>query len=332
MARNLVVSQKPQLVRKRSQVVLPKSVSVVIRPSRSQTTIIKALKPQAAAPTHKPTTRPLSRPKPPQPAPEPKPKAAVISAVSKPLLKKRRASKKGEVRYTTREASPESTPKVARLHNSGRGKVLAIIGNGPSITEVELDKLLYNPKIEILTVNRPDYRIWPTHYWVFFDTSQLRRNEDLWNNYEGTIINSTAIKRQKHNSMQVKNLGGRGWSRDLLAGLHIGRSSVYASMQIAQWMGYDHVYIFGCDMDPAGLNGNLHFYGHNPDAPPEKRGPRFQREADFYDHAATILGPEERQKFTFCSAYNKWSFVDKFNKMDHRTAVAHILGSVSPPK
>lgn len=314
MNRNLVVVHKPQLVRKRSQIVLPKSVSVVIRPSRLQVTPLKALK-RPVVPVPKPTPRP-----------EPNPaKAKAAISVSKPLLQKKRVAKKGEVKYTTREASPESAPRVARLHNSGREKLLIIVGNGPSILETPLDKLLYNPKIEILTVNRPDYRIWPTNYWVFFDTSQLRRNEDLWNSYEGIIVNSTAIKRQKHNSMQVKNKGGRGWSRDLTQGLHIGRSSVYASMQLAQWMGHEHVYIFGCDMDPEGLNGKLHFYGNNPDAPPDKRGPRFQREAEFYDHAAAVLTPEERQKFTFCSAYNKWSFVDKFNRLDHREAVDLVL-------
>ena len=321
MNRNLVVVHKPQLVRKRSQIILPKSVSVVIRPSRSQVTTLKALKQPPAKPAHKPIPRPQAGPK--TPPNHAKSQAAV--SIAKPLLKKRRVAKKGEVRYVTREASPESAQRVARLRNSGREKILIIIGNGPSITEAPLEKLLYNSKIEILTVNRPDYRIWPTNYWVFFDTSQLRRNEDLWNSYEGIIINSTAIKRQKHNSMQVKNRGGRGWSRDLMDGLHIGRSSVYASMQIGQWMGYDHIYIFGCDMDPEGLNGKLHFYGHNPDAPPDRRGPRFQREADFYDHAATVLTPEERQKFTFCSAYNKWGFVDKFNRLDHREAVEVVL-------
>jgi len=146
----------------------------------------------------------------------------------------------------------------------------------------------------------------------------------LWTSYGGYIFNSTAIKRQKEKSMQFKNLGGHGFSRDMSKGLHIGRSSVYASMQIALWMAYEHIYIFGCDMNPAGLNGKLHFYGVNPDVDPHNRAERFQKEAEHYDTAAKALSPEERAKFTFCTEYNPWQFVDSFNKMSHKD-VSKIL-------
>lgn len=90
-------------------------------------------------------------------------------------------------------------------------------------------------------------------------------------------------------------------------------------------MGHEHIYIFGCDMNPDGLNGQLHFYGQNPDVDPKVRKERFAKEAEFYDIAADILTPEQRLRFTFCSEYNPWPFVDKFNRRSHKEAIAHIL-------
>ncbi len=70
-------------------------------------------------------------------------------------------------------------------------------------------------------------------------------------------------------------------------------------MQIAYWMNYDHIYLFGVDMNPAGIDGKLHFYGDNPDVEPSIRKDRFEKEATYYSHAAEILTEEERAKYTF---------------------------------
>jgi hypothetical protein len=100
-------------------------------------------------------------------------------------------------------------------------------------------------------------------------------------------------------------------------------------MQIAAWMQYNHVYIFGCDMNPEGLNGQLHFYGKNPDVDPTVRKERFTKEAEFYDFAADTMTEEERSKFTFCSSYNHQSFVNKFNKLDHKEAIDIVIKQAS---
>lgn len=224
----------------------------------------------------------------------------------------------------TREASPESIVKIKQIQNKGRGKILVIIGNGPSLGEAPIERLKGLQNVDMLSINKPDERVWPTSHWAFFDRSQLRRHEELWNSYEGTLFNSTAIKEQRIHSMQFKNLGGTGFSRDMTKGLYIGRSSVYASMQIAKWMDYDHVYIFGCDMNPEGLNGKLHFYGTNPDVEPGLRSQRFEKEAVSYNYAAEHLSEDERMKYTFCTEYNPWEFVNSFNQMNHKAAVEHI--------
>jgi hypothetical protein len=309
--KHVIVGMRPPLVRKQQHVQLPQNISIIVRPSRVQITALRNLKRQTTPPP----------PTPPAPAPAAghtqKPAA---SAVSRQQLIKQRRAKKTSVKYVSTEIAPESPAKIAAIKGQGKGKILVIIGNGPSILEADLGKLRDQPNIELLTINKPDQRVWPTHYWSFFD-----RHESLWNSYEGYVFNSTAIKRQKARSIQFKNIGGKDWSHNLLQGLNIGRSSVYASMQIALWLGHEHVYIFGCDMNPAGLNGQLHFYGQNPDVPPEVRRERFAKEAEFYDHAADKITPTACLKFTFCSAYNPHSFVNKFNKLDHRDAVDLIL-------
>jgi DNA-directed RNA polymerase subunit F len=74
----------------------------------------------------------------------------------------------------------------------------------------------------------------------------------------------------------------------------------------------------------AEVDGKLHYYGVNPDVSATERKRRFAAEATFYDEAANILTEEERKRFTFCSRYNPWEFVNKFNQIDHAAAVFEI--------
>lgn len=219
-------------------------------------------------------------------------------------------------------ANPGSAHKICGI---GSGKALIIVGNGPSITEVPLEKLKNKPNIHLMSINKPYPSIWPTEYWAFCDSSQYLRHQALWHDYEGIIINSTSINKVKQNTVQMRALHGFGFSHDLNKGFYIGRSTVFANMQTAIWMGYDHIYIFGVDMNPEGINGQLWFYGVNPDAEPGQRGNRFKAESEYYDRAVSFMQPWEVSRFTFCSNYNKWSFVDKYSRLDHTLAVDIIL-------
>jgi hypothetical protein len=249
------------------------------------------------------------------------------AAVSHKGLRNRNSVKKTQIKYVTADISTESVNRIRKLQNTGRGKVLIIIGNGPSVNEIELQELKNRPNIDTLSINRPHEKIWPTTYWAFFDGSQIRRHRSLWDSYGGIVLNSTSIKPQNSKSMQFKNIGGIGFSRDVSKGIYIGRSSVFAAMQIALWMNYDRVFILGCDMNPIGVDGKLHFYGDNPDVDPEVRAYRFKEEASHYDKAASILTPEERSKFFFCSDYNPWGFINEFGSISHKLVVTSILQS-----
>jgi hypothetical protein len=241
------------------------------------------------------------------------------------IRNKIRRSKGPEVLYVTRNPTPQSLDKIKGIQGIGRGKFLVIIANGPSITQAPLEKLRGIENIDIMSINKPDMRVWPTQYWAFFDRSQLNRHKDLWDNYSGYVFNSTAIKEQKPKSMQFKNFGGKGFSTNLDKGIHIGRSSVYAAIQIANWMDYDKIFIFGCDMNPEGIDGKLHFYGTNPDVEPQIRASRFEAEASYYNIAAETLG-QKTTKFYFCSkGINPWPFVNHFPQLEHEKAVDCII-------
>jgi len=318
MVNQVVTSRlRPQLVRKNTVVKIPPTVKAVVKalnkPVATQEQVKKA----------KQKAKLQAQPKPVRKVPVVAQLGAVVQKKTRRNVKRRR---KPQVKYVTRDVSSESLSKIRKLQGIGTNKILVIVGNGPSISEAPLEKLANIDNIDILSINQPDKRVWPTKYWAFFDSSQLKRHKELWNNYDGTIFNSTAIKNQKDLSMQFKNIGGQGFSRDLSSGLYIGRSSVYASMQLALWMNYSHTYIFGCDMNPEGLDGKLHFYGVNPDVDPKNRADRFAKEAEHYDVAARVLSEEERSKFTFCSDYNHWEFVSKFNRASHKD-VSRILNN-----
>lgn len=308
------MSVRPKLIRQNTAVVVPKTVRIVVQPSSNKSVSLQQIKQS-------------------NPIQNGKPKVSIVNnaAVSnKSLVKKKSVVKKTEVKYVTQNTTLESIARIKAIRGIGRGKTLVIIGNGPSIIEADLGRLKNKPNIDTLSINRPDERLWPTTYWSFFDNTQTRRHEGLWSGYDGTIFNSTAIKKQKQKSMNFKNINGKGFSKDAAKGIHIGRSSVYASMQIALWMDYDHIFIFGCDMNPDGLNGKLHFYGTNPDVDPNIRKSRFKGEAEYYEHAATLMTPEERAKFTFCTEYNPWDFVKEFKQISHKSAVQFIIDLNAP--
>lgn len=256
-----------------------------------------------------------------------KPAAKIISKRSEP-------HKRGvSVRYSSKEVTELDKKKIRELRGIGRGRKLLIIGNGPSINEVDFSKILKSEIIDIMSINKPSNVLWPTKYWLFCDTTQYLRHKDLWQSYEGIIFNTTAIKERKKNSLQIKNIGGSGFSKDLTSGFYVTRSSVYAAMQVALWMDYDNIYIFGCDMTAITINGEqvVHFYeksqGPNPDVKPTNRIGRFDSEAKHYDFASTILSESDRNRFTFCSSYNKYKFIEKFNRLDHKSAPELILGA-----
>jgi hypothetical protein len=198
-----------------------------------------------------------------------------------------------------------------------------MIAAGPSVGEVDFTPIKDNQLIDVMCINQPYSKLWPTQYWAFCDHTQFVRNESVWHDYKGVIFNSTNVRAHKGNQYVLSSIPGKGFSLDILNGYHIGRSSTYANMQIALYMGYEKIYIFGCDM--AGVNGVMHYYGQNPDVSNDRRQERFAAEAEHYTWAAKNLPQRIRERFIFCSSYNPWPFIQDFKKLDHKLAIQSIL-------
>lgn len=212
---------------------------------------------------------------------------------------------------------------IMRLKDVGQGRILVIVACGPSVNEVPIEKLNNNPNIDIMCINKPNPRVWPPRFWAFCDQTQYSRNLQYWEGFPGVIINATSVRARHSHQILLRTLSGTGFSKDLVKGYYIGRSTTYANMQTALWMNYPKVFIFGCDM--AAVNGETHCYGKNPDVSPENRVERFKQEAMSYEHAASVLSAEDRARFTFCSNYNKFDFLKKFPALDHTKAIDIIL-------
>lgn len=226
------------------------------------------------------------------------------------------------VKRITSDVPEKDIKAIVKLKDTCKNRILVIMGNGPSLAEVDTSKLVGLDYVDTLIVNKPDERCWPTTYWVFFDASQYQRNKDKWDNYNGIAFVSNAIKVERPRSIKLKNVASGGFQRDLSKGVHIGRSSVYASMQIGMWLGYQRIYILGCDM--VDVAGKVHYYGVNPDVNPEERKKRFDGEAKFYADATKSLSEAERNNIIFCSSYLKYQFANKYQKIDHKFAVEFI--------
>jgi hypothetical protein len=213
--------------------------------------------------------------------------------------------------------------KINSLKNCGIGKKLVIVACGPSVNEINLNQLSNINTIDIMCINKPDKRVWPPTYWLFCDQTQFARNKDLWEHFNGTIINASSIRARHKNQVLIKGITGKGFSTDMQKGFYIGRSSTYAALQVSLWMNYDKIYILGLDM--SAVNGQLHFYGINPDVPNETRIQRFAKEAENFDYGVEHMKQTEKDKIVILSNYNPYDFTNKFKKYDHTQAIDVIL-------
>jgi hypothetical protein len=158
---------------------------------------------------------------------------------------------------------------------------------------------------------------------MFCDQSQYRRNQEYWADYKGTIINASSVRATHPNQTLIRTIAGKGFSRDMTKGLHIGRSTTYSAMQVALYMGYNQIYIFGCDM--GAVDGQMHRYGQNPDVSNENRARRFDKEAEHFAWGTKSLKDYERSKFVFCSTHNKYDFIKQYETLDQKIAVDEVL-------
>jgi hypothetical protein len=209
------------------------------------------------------------------------------------------------------------------LKGYGAGRILVMIAAGPSVKEINFTQIKEHPKIDFMCINQPCDAVWPSKFWAFCDHTQYRRNQKVWDTYKGITINSANVQARRAKQFIIGNKSGKGFSLDVSKGYYIGRSSTYANMQVALYMGFKRIYVCGIDMTDVG--GVMHYYGQNPDVANDRRKERFGIEAESYLWAGKNLPGEVRDRFVFCSSYNPWPFMNLFPKLDHKKMVEEIL-------
>lgn len=228
--------------------------------------------------------------------------------------------------------TPQQLARVEALRGVGAGRTLVILGTGPSVNQAPIERLVDHPTIDLMSVNRPDERVHPTRYWAIGDPKPAIRYRARMLDYPGQALLSTAtwLAGELPGAIYLNSLAGKGWSRELTKGYFIGKSTVYANLQTAMWMGYEHTYCFGVDMRPDAEQ--LWCYGDNPDAVPERRRAIMAQEASHYAWAAEhALSPGERARIVFCSeGVNPWPFLQSFPRLKPETAVDTILDLIGP--
>ena len=177
-----------------------------------------------------------------------------------------------------------------------------------------------------MCINKPYKKIWPAEYWCFADQTQYTRNATDFNDFKGIIFNSPNVTARKNNQTVLQSKPGYGFSTNVKEAFYMGQSSTYMGLQIANHINYDKIYVFGCDMGE--VNGKLWHYGDNPDVKRDTRKQRFNAEAKHFEWAGKNLSPAIKNKFVFCSKYNKWPFVELFPKLDQDKAIEEILKSL----
>ena len=221
-------------------------------------------------------------------------------------------------------SSSVDVSRIQKIKDVGIGRILVMIACGPSVLEVDFSPIKNQDNVDIMVINKPLKQVWPAKYWAFCDHSQYLRNTEVFDSYSGTIITSNGVRARAKNAehIVITAIHKTGVSRDLRQGYVIGRSSVYANLQTALWMNYDKIFVFGVDM--CKVDGKLHHYGKNPDVDDKIRQQRFDQESKNYNRMADTLPESIRQRIYFCSSYNPYDFVRKFNKINHLTAIKMI--------
>jgi len=154
--------------------------------------------------------------------------------------------------------------KLAGLRNKYAGRRGFVIGNGPSLKEMNLSPL----KDEITIGSNGLYKLFDelgfsTDFLIFEDIEQTEIRGPELKRVTGptklaALYNAYAIARDKDtiyfNSPRA-NRGGYYWesdlypqfSRDFASGVHLGATVTYIALQLAYHLGFNEVYLIGVD-------------------------------------------------------------------------------------
>lgn len=149
--------------------------------------------------------------------------------------------------------------ELIKFKNMHHGKRCFIIGNGPSLTYQDLQKL-YKKKEICFGVNRIylsyEYTDWRPDYYVACDYLIVKKDakiiqelsaDKFIRHYFNRIIFNKQEDIYEYNGI-VEDNKGLPFSSDIVKGVYMGKTVVYDCIQIAAYMGFTEIYLLGVDL------------------------------------------------------------------------------------
>lgn len=151
-----------------------------------------------------------------------------------------------------------SKEKLRSLKNVNSGKRCFIIGNGPSLTPEDLDKLKYELSFASNSIykifDRTDWR--PTYYCATDHKMIKIIKKEIISKIKGEMFigicdfrYNPRIPGAKYVKMIVEEVYPQmpKFSENILNGCYEGRTVTYTAIQIAVYMGFKEIYLLGID-------------------------------------------------------------------------------------
>ncbi|MCI8516245.1 MAG: DUF115 domain-containing protein [Hungatella sp.] len=164
----------------------------------------------------------------------------------------------GKLYYSILDKKFHYTDEIRKLKDSKKGKRCFVIGNGPSLTVQDLERLKEEDcftanrifKIFPETSWRPDYyAVDDWHGISSAEANQLEIPHIFFGDYffrKHKITNKNALVFYGHRTLDLK-LESFGFSDDMAKEIYIGATVTFVNLQIAAYMGYKEIYLLGID-------------------------------------------------------------------------------------
>lgn len=160
-------------------------------------------------------------------------------------------------------AKPVDKEALRALHNKHAGERCFIVGNGPSLNEMDLLKMKKDPSIAVNGIfyktDETGYR--PTYY-VVEDRCVMADNRERINSYQAdfklfpSIYHDQITQRENTAFFQMNrgfyektspNFEIPRFSTDFSERAYCGQSVTYINLQLAYYLGFSEVYLIGID-------------------------------------------------------------------------------------
>lgn len=161
---------------------------------------------------------------------------------------------------------------LSKFKDVHKGKRCFLVGNGPSVTYEDLDRLYQNKEI-CFGVNAIyksfENTLWRPNYYVAIDQYFMEENLQKINTIECTKF----FRHLEYAKVDAEGetydvhlipaaVSEHNFSFNILEGVYSGDTVLYDALQIAAYMGFSEIYLIGADMS-VGLTGNSeenHFF------------------------------------------------------------------------